>query len=203
VENLYLIKYLKPVLPDMYIVNNIFSQDEIDRLYMSVGNSESLIDYKLGRIQVSYLKDGLDSKTVSKLYKIVKDFTDSCLEIGNIVYVEYNPLYGKPNLPPHVDGDSTDLILNIQLASNTQWDLGLNLQTYSLKDNCALVFNPNKEIHWRVHKEFNDGEYVRMLFVRFANPNDFSDYSHLPHHPDDEMFVDIRAFRDSLKSNGI
>ena len=185
------------------IVNDIFSQDEIDYIYNSVEISESVIDDKLGRLQVNYLKDGFSKKTMDKLYNIVKDITDDYLEIGNIAYVEYSSAYGRPTLPPHWDVDSTDLILNIQLGSNTQWDLGLNLQTYTLRDNCALVFNPNKEIHWRVHKQFNDGEYVRMLFVRFSNPNDFSDYSHLPDHPDDEMFKPVRAFRDSLKSNGI
>ena len=76
--------------------------------------------------------------------------------------------------------------------------MGLNQKTYTLSDNSALVFNANKEIHWRVHKEFKEGEYVKMLFVRFCNPENMSDYSYLPHHPDDEMFKEAREFRDSL-----
>ena len=112
--------------------------------------------------------------------------------------VEYNSIYGKPNLRTHVDGDTNDLIINIQLDSNTVWDMGLNQKTYTLSDNSALVFNANKEIHWRVHKEFKEGEYVKMLFVRFCNPENMSDYSYLPHHPDDEMFKEAREFRDSL-----
>ena len=185
------------------IVNNIFSQEEIERIYGSVASGEKIIDKNLGRIITDYLKDGLTTNTIDKLNNIVKGITDTYLEVGSVSYVEYNLLYGNPTLPPHLDGDSTDLIINVQIESNTQWDLGLNLQTYSLKDNCALIFNPNENIHWRVHKKFNDGEYVRMLFVRFVNSNNFSDYSYLPNHPDDEMFKDVRAFRDSLKSNGI
>jgi hypothetical protein len=76
--------------------------------------------------------------------------------------------------------------------------LGLNLQTYEIEDNSALVFNPNKEIHWRVYKEFKDKEYVRMIFVRFYNPDNRSDYSHLPNHPENDMFKEVSAFRNSL-----
>ena len=106
-------------------------------------------------------------------------------------------MYGKPNLPPHLDADTNDLILNIQIESNTDWAIGLNLKAYDIKDNSALVFNPNKEIHWRAHKEFKDGEYVRMLFIRLFNPDSPSDYSHLDLLQDDEMFTDAIAFRDS------
>jgi hypothetical protein len=87
----------------------------------------------------------------------------------------------------------------MQLESNTSWDLGLNLKTYSIEDNQALVFNANTEAHWRVHKDFQEGEYVRMMFVRFQNAEKPSDYSHLTKYwPTDEIFKDIRELRDSL-----
>ncbi len=177
-------------------INNIFSQEEIDFLYQTIESKEIVPNGELGRLQVENARDGLNNNTVDKLENIIKNFTDIPLQIGSATYVEYNSLYGKPNLPPHVDGDTNDLILNIQIESNTNWDIGLNLQTYEIEDNSALVFNPNKEIHWRVHKEFKDGEYVRMLFIRLFNPDNPSDYSYLPHRQDDEMFKHVRAFRD-------
>jgi hypothetical protein len=119
------------------------------------------------------------------------------LEINSLTYVEYNSLCGNPNLPPHLDSDVNDLILNIQIESNTDWALGLDLKTYTIEDNSALMFNPNKQIHWRAHKEFKDGEYVRMLFVRFFNPKSPSDYSHLDVLQDHEMFKEAIEFRDS------
>jgi hypothetical protein len=181
---------------DISIVTDIFSEEEIEALYETVEAHVPEIYDELGRVQYNLFASPLKQKTFDKLMSVVKEVSDLPLEIRSVTYVEYNLLYGKPNLPAHVDGDSTELILNIQIESNTDWALGLNLETYEIKDNSALVFNPNKEIHWRVHKEFKDGEYVRMLFVRFSNKEKPSDYSYLPDHPDNEMFKEVREFRD-------
>ena len=182
---------------DISIATNIFSEEEIESLYETIKANEPEIHGELGRIQYNLLLNTIRSKTVDKLNDVVKEVTDLPLQIRSATYVEYNSLYGKPNLPPHLDADTNDLILNIQIESNTDWAIGLNLKAYDIKDNSALVFNPNKEIHWRAHKEFKDGEYVRMLFIRLFNPDSPSDYSHLDLLQDDEMFTDAIAFRDS------
>lgn len=184
---------------DISIATNIFSEEEIESLYETIKDNEPEIHGELGRIQYNLLLNTIRSKTVDKLSDVVKEVTDLPLQIRSATYVEYNSLYGKPNLPPHLDADTNDLILNIQIESNTDWAIGLNLKAYDIKDNSALVFNPNKEIHWRAHKEFKDGEYVRMLFIRLFNPDSPSDYSHLDLLQDDEMFTDAIAFRDSLR----
>jgi hypothetical protein len=176
------------------IVNNIFSPDEIDSIYESVSNAESVVDSELGRLKVTI--EDLSENIIDKLESIVQRITNTNLQMGGVVYVEYNNLYGIPNLPPHVDADSTDILINIQLESNTSWNIGLNLEVYDINDNCGLLFNPNEEIHWRVHKDFVDREYVKMLFVRFYNASNFSDYSHLPTNPDHDMFKDAREYRD-------
>jgi hypothetical protein len=92
------------------------------------------------------------------------------------------------------------------LSSNTDWGLGLNEEVYYLKDNSAILFNGNKEIHWRPHKEFKSGEYVKMIFVRFHTPNlandpnfNFPDYSYLPAQPSDIFFKKVNDFRENLK----
>lgn len=184
---------------DISIVTDIFSKEEIEILYENIKANKSESTDEYGRVRYALMSNSVSQKIFDKLHNVIKKVTDLPLQISNVTYVEYNLLYGKPNLPAHVDGDSTELILNIQLESNTDWALGLNFETYILKDNSALVFNPNKNIHWRVHKEFKDGEYVRMLFVRFSNSEKPSDYSYLPDHPDNEMFKEVREFRDSLR----
>lgn len=181
----------------MLKINDIFSKDEIDFLYKTIETKETFSNGELGRLQVNEIGTGLSVKTFDRLNDIAKGITDLPLEISSVTYVEYSNLYGKPNLYPHLDRDKSDLILNIQLESNTSWDIGINLQTYEIEDNSALVFNPNKDIHWRTHKEFKDGEYVRMLFVRFWNSENVSDYSDLPEYATDEMQNKIVAFRDS------
>jgi hypothetical protein len=180
------------------VVNNIFLQEEIDSIYERIKTKEPVLDTELGRVVFYNALEVLDYDAISRLSNIVKNITDLPLTIFDAAYVEYNSLYGKPNLPPHFDGDSSDLIITIQVESNVDWALGLNLETYHLKDNSALIFNQNKEIHWRVHKEFNDGDYVRMFFVRLCNPENMSDYSHLRLNQNDDVFKDVVKFRDSL-----
>jgi|LakMenEpi03Aug12_release.lakeMendotaPanAssembly.Ray.scaffolds.fasta_scaffold60907_10 hypothetical protein len=182
---------------EISLATNVFSEKEIDGLYEIINSRWPETNKELGRIEFSLPLDIIKTKTVEKLQNVVKQVTDVPLEIRSVTYVEYNSLYGNPNLPPHLDADVNDLILNIQIESNTDWALGLDLKAYKIEDNSALIFNPNKQIHWRAHKEFKDGEYVRMLFIRLFNPESPSDYSHLDVLQDDEMFKEAREFRDS------
>jgi hypothetical protein len=180
-------------------IDNIFSQEEIDHINKVVLNNPTIIHNELGRIAGGGEGQWLLPETYKKLTDIARKVSGLPLGMDHAITVEYSNLYGEPNLRTHVDGDTNDLIINIQLEANTVWDMGLNLKTYTLSDNSALIFNANKEIHWRVHKEFKDGEYVRMMFVRFYNIENRSDYSHLPMDSNDEMFKEAREFRDSLR----
>jgi hypothetical protein len=180
-------------------INNIFSWEQMQFINEALSTYDTYDDYTLGRIYVDDMKNSFTQEIKDKLYKIVDDITDAPLVIDHALYAEYNGKYGQPNLPPHFDGDTNDLIINIQLSANTRWDLGLNLETYQLEDNSAMVFNGNTEIHWRPHKEFQDGEYVKMLFVRFYNSSRRSDYTHLPMNQIDEVFKEVREYRDSLR----
>jgi hypothetical protein len=178
-------------------IDNIFSQEEIDHIESVIAERDANLHTRLGRLKFFNIEGYLLPEIINKLNDIAKDNSDLPLKMTHAMSVEYSLLYGNPNLPPHFDGDTNDLIINIQLKSNTVWDIGLNLQTYTLSDNSALVFNANKEIHWRVHKEFKDGEYVKMMFVRFFNSENRSDYSYLPGDPNNEIFKEAREFRDS------
>jgi hypothetical protein len=181
-------------------VSNIFSQEQIKILNAGLLYCSTEIQEKLGRVAYNglngYLAGLSNTKIGATLYENIEDVS---LSIGPIDCVEYSSLYGKPNLPPHLDADETDLIAVIQLESNTDWDIGLNCQVYKIKDNSALIFNPNKEVHWRVHKEFKDGDYVRMLFVRFRNEKTVSDYQGLSRNEMD--YPDVCKFRDSYDSS--
>lgn len=180
------------------ILNNIFSSQDLDHINKIISNSAFMIDNNLGRSRaINNLKTGLNPNILEKFSDIAKEIGGSSLSLDGLTAVTYNGLYGKPNLPPHFDGDHNDLIINMQVSSNTIWDLGLNSEIYRLEDNSALIFNPNKEVHWRTHKNFKDGEYVMMLFVRFYNKENPSDYSHLALSQDDPIFKNSRDFRDS------
>ena len=184
-------------------INTMFSQEEINILNNGLSKCVQEVHTQLGRVAYDGLNaylSGLTDNTIGHaITKNIKNFTDTPMSMGHISCVEYSNIYGKPNLPPHLDADKTDLIAVIQLGSNTDWDIGLNCQVYKMKDNSALIFNPNKEVHWRVHKEFKDGEYVRMLFVRFRNPDSIEDYTGLSINEMD--YPEVCKFRDSYDSS--
>lgn len=198
------------------IVEDIFSSDQLEiinkaiegvsipttdeeQYITSAENNGTGLAEELGRIQIGNISDLLPQKIIDTLDSIGKSAVEYPVQMDHILYTEYNKKYGKPNLPPHFDGDTNDFIINMQLSSNTSWDLGLNFNTYTLKDNSALIFNGNTEIHWRKHKEFQDGEYVKMLFIRFYNLEKRSDYSHVPMNQAHDIFKDVRLFRDNLQ----
>jgi hypothetical protein len=182
-------------------VENILTQEELALIKNAVEQNEIEPDETLGRKYMGGIHHAFTPEIEAKMYAIANQASEVPLSMTHGMVVEYSAEYGTPNLPPHFDGDTNDLIINMQLEANTSWDLGLNLETYSLEDNSALVFNANTEIHWRVNKDFKPGEYVRMMFVRFYDAENPSDYSHLSQHwPSHDIFKEIREFRDSLET---
>lgn len=182
-------------------VNDLFLKEDLDDInssiesYMQKENNIKL-DSILGRILFFQFK--VSENIENKITKFCSDLLGVELKCAHAVYTEYNNLYGKPNLPPHFDGDTNILVVDYQLKSNTSWDLGIDEQSYPLQDNSALIFNANEHVHWRPHKTFQNGEYIKMLFFRFYNPKVESNYSHLILSQDHEFFKKAIDFRNSL-----
>jgi hypothetical protein len=186
----------------MNIINNVFSNNQLNFLHKVIPTYKGNIDNNLGRIIINDIKDTFNKNFQNKLTKIAIKILNEPATLDHACYVKYSNEYGSPNLPPHFDGDTNDLIVNFQLSSNTSWDLGLNLKTYTIKDNSALIFNGNTNIHWRPHKIFNDGEYVQMIFFRFYKTKNRSNYSYLPINQTDEIFSEVKKIRNSLNLQG-
>lgn len=199
---------------EISIFNNITKdleapKDEYGNFIFDDQDSYISVSKYLGRIQfnINNIGDlfpvknsGLADKTLTiRLTKLANSISGLDLTLSSITYVEYSSKYGTPSLPPHYDGDNNDLIINYQFDSNTRWDLGVNFETYEIKNNSALVFNPNKTAHWRPNKIFNDGDFVKMIFFRFAKKENQTDYSDLQKFwPNNEFFKNICEFRNSL-----
>ena len=199
---------------NVYKINDLFSSAELNILYAFInsivipikddgtyiydtdnGWEDCTISKYLGRIQTS---SEVPKEVCDKLSSIAKSISLKELKSSGMTYVEYNKKYGTPNLPPHLDGDGKDLIINYQISSNTSWDIGVDLGTHSMEDNSALVFNANKNIHWRPHKVFAEGDYVRMIFFRFQDVDNIVDNSHLRYSSDHEIYDEVNKLRDSL-----
>ena len=183
-------------------IDNVFTQEELDLINNALPTYKIELDEALGRIRIGDIKFCFSDYMMSRLEEIAKQATGLSLSIDHAMYVEYNEKYGRPNLPPHFDGDKCDLIINFQLSANTSWNVGLNTDIYELEDNSALIFNGNTEVHWRPHKNFKNGEYVKMIFVRFFNRENTSDYSYLSkiNTPTNDIFKEAYNLRESLNN---
>jgi hypothetical protein len=178
-------------------IENLFSDIELININNIINNSKAnKDDTQLGRKLISELN--FSENIRQKIAKICGDILGTEVSLANSTYAEYNNIYGNPNLPPHFDGDNNILVVDYQLESNTSWDLGVDVKSYPLQDNSALIFNTNKHIHWRPHKNFKDGEYIKMLFFRVHDPKNPVDNSHLNYSQNHKIFEEAIKFRDSL-----
>ena len=59
-----------------------------------------------------------------------------------------------------------------QLESNISWDIYVEGTPYTLVDNSALLINARDQDHWRMHTEFNEGDYLKMVFLHYLDLND-------------------------------
>jgi hypothetical protein len=178
-------------------IENLFSDTELANIKQIIDECKtSKDDTLLGRNLI--LEINFPEKIKEKITKICSDILDTEVFFTHGAYAEYSNVYGSPNLPPHFDGDTNILVVDYQLDANTSWDLGIDLKPYPLKDNSALIFNANEHIHWRPHKKFKDGEYVKMLFFRVCDLKNPVDNSHLNYMQDHKIFEEARKLRDSL-----
>lgn len=178
-------------------LDDLFTPEELDIVTRIIRNLPKRYFYKyeeLGRVHLDKIK--LPTAIVEKLTNLVNSIAGKELKmLTPPLCVEYSNKHGQPRLRPHFDGDFTDFIIDFQLSANTSWPLGVNLNFFDLKDNSAILFNPNTNIHWRPIKKFEDGEYVQMIFFRFYDPVNTSDYSYLPQNPADESFKEVHELR--------
>ena len=184
-------------------LSNIFTEKEIALLEKEIGKAEEQNVHggiaPLGRLEINRFHT--PQEIGDKVLSLVEAIYGKPMILRSVSCVIYSSEYGQPNLPPHFDADKSDLIVDLQISSNTEWGIGVNLEVYSVEDNSALVFNPNTNIHWRPIKHFKDGEYVKMLFLRFSDKYQETDYSYARKSQGDPVFKDVNAYR--LKLGGL
>jgi hypothetical protein len=131
-----------------------------------------------GRLEMKHIN--LPEDIIGKLYYTVKNSSDEefpNLAFGFVIYAEYSKKYGNnPMLDPHFDiSDAHTIILDYQLESNTSWDITVESETFSIYDNSGLLFEPEGNVHYRPIKKFDDGEFIKMLFIRLITGKNIVD----------------------------
>jgi len=180
------------------VIKNALSESEIADIQSSIALSPDVEEQSsYGRYMYHGVIWKIDNTFQSTVLHKVNEATGKDYIYAGAVCARYTADAGDPNLPPHFDGDSTDMIATLQVESNKTWGVGVDLEVYELEDSDAVLFHPNESIHWRPHADFQDGEYVLVMFMRFRLP-EMTDYSHQRYSQSDPIFDEVKAYRDSL-----
>lgn len=162
------------------IIHNVFSENEIKDINSAVllKKHDTEIQTFLGRTRLDYSFEDINNLPESILNKandLIKEFSDKDKRKYSFRYftvVEYNNEFGMPQLGPHKDTCAFTGTILCQLESNVSWDIYVEGIPYTLVDNSALLINARDQDHWRMHTEFNKGDYLKMVFLHYLDLND-------------------------------
>jgi len=170
------------------VIENILSEEQIQRINQKV--SKYILE--LPTFDGDFDKYG-DKTILTKLINkftgrlmihcfdldddIIESFSNSLKENGFNEYIyrdatsyaEYDLKYGNPKLPEHKDapGPQEHIIVDYQLDCNIDWPMMINNVKYPMPKNSMLIFNGLDQYHSRPRIIFNEGEFVKVLLIRF------------------------------------
>ena len=160
-------------------IENIFSQIEIDYLKDIIKEKENLKLYDIrpetGRIAISlpYLKPEI----IDKVEKIIKNNYGKDYKVKDIGFHRYKLEYGHPKLKPHVDDGNCEIVFDYQIEANKKWDVVVNGNPIGLNDNDAVIFEGEKDAHWRKPIRFNSNEYVSLINFNAVSSDHWSNFT--------------------------
>lgn len=128
-----------------------------------------MIDKDNGRLMAEILPT--PDHIIEKLKRVVKENYGDC-EFISTVYADYSTNVGNPRLNGHFDQKNDTTLIDYQLSANTVWPITIDNVNYELVDNQAVILRPLKQFHGRPQKNFQPGEFVKMLFFFFQKPTD-------------------------------
>jgi hypothetical protein len=156
------------------IIDNVFTDLEMLEIMTMSLNSRDVV-YKPDVGQKLYRFKAIP-KIKEKLEKIIQELSgyenfyllESSYCVYQSVYRDQNNI--QPDLPEHYDINmgGPRLTLDVQSFSNTDWEIFVEDERFSLKDNQALFFSGTDQIHSRPKKHFNYDEYLHMIFFHFG-----------------------------------
>lgn len=150
-------------------INSVLTQDQIDKVYKAVDSLNT--DYVMELFSQNITNFPLPYDVEQRVISLAEQQSG----ISNLMVAEYqfarykntkeNGKDLKPNLFPHIDTfPQARLTFDYQIGGNTSWPLVVLGNEFTLENNSALIFSGTHQPHWRVHKDFEDGEYMDMIF---------------------------------------
>lgn len=162
------------------IVEDVFTQDEINSIYKSVQNNSGGAFIKVFSQANTYIE--LEQHIIDKVTKKAQEISGN----NNLVLTEYcharyanvtsncGKYHYKPALFPHHDETFKEprFTFDYQINGNVEWPIVVEPdKKFLLKNNQAVTFSGTHQIHWREPQDFEDDQYVEMVFFHFTDPN--------------------------------
>jgi hypothetical protein len=187
---------------DNFVIDNIFTDEEISIIYDHVNNTPEEKRYLQDCFGHTAYFSWLPESIIKKIEKVVAENFDMPLVLRELSFARYDTADGKkPALYPHFDETFQEqrVTVDIQVKSTMPWAIVVEDSPYVLKDNQALVFGGTHQIHWREKVEFSDADYVDMIFCHFSEPIGVA----IPNSPEHlkEMSEKQQKYRDAYYAN--
>lgn len=185
------------------IIDNIFSQEQINYIYDVINNTpedRGVIQTRLGHR--AWFADFNEDLRLH-LEKIVQDRFGSDWYLNEFQFARYSNEYGYlPKLYPHFDDMFSihKLTLDVQIKANTEWPIVVEGKSFTLNDNQGLIFSGTDQIHWREEKTLKDGEYLDMFFCHLQKDEPVSqEWKDMMQARENEWLDKVGISRDEIK----
>jgi hypothetical protein len=155
------------------IYKDVFSTEEMTMIYDAINNDTTnrtqIVSIYAQKAWFVEIPQAIKDKVTLKMAEI----HNQPVKLEEISFARYSKEYGDfPVLTPHFDNTFKEprVTFDVQLKSNINWPIVVEGKPFILKDNEALTFSGTHQIHWREHIEFNDNDFIEMLFCHFSLP---------------------------------
>lgn len=157
------------------IVYDIFDTETIEKLKQLKNTIDGRVDSKKGRLirPVSSI-DLLPKNVITILEAKASEIYGKDLNLYAVAFGQYNKKFGQPKLPPHIDEVPSQFTIDYQLDGNVSWSIIIEGYEYTLKNNSILTFEGEHVLHWRPKKDFQDNEFLDLMWFQFIDKNHWS-----------------------------
>lgn len=159
------------------IIKDVLSEEDIAQIYKEIDQAYNTSIMERYGQQISDFR--MPASALKKIIKISEEVSGvSGLVLEAYQFSRYEKFIkpdgsvSMPKLMPHYDGfPEPRFTFDYQIKSNTSWPLLVEGNELLLEDNQALTFSGTHQIHWRTKKEFQEEEFIDMIFCHLSLPS--------------------------------
>jgi len=164
------------------VIKDILTQEEIDAILKVLSETESKSFVQGLCFNSWHIRLPLNIE--EKFLKYAEELSGVKLKlleynISRYENIEKDGIRYYPMLWPHTDEafKKPRVTLDYQLRSNISWPVivdNLNsVKEYNVNDNEMITFSGTHQVHWRPKKQFNNNQFLEMIFLHFEPENSF------------------------------